>query len=164
MDKKLKYGIIAAGGVAIVGIMFLRGSGGGDGTRPDPDNVLDARVIMNQAAMQMRTMAAENAADIVMNRDRVTGATTIASINMIGGALASNNDLTGRLNESYAGIVKSRIASQTAIALEASRASVAKYIAKKQAKAAKHNADMGFFSDLGGNLLKAVPSIVSAFA
>lgn len=164
VDKKVKIGLVVGGSALIIGYMMLRGSGGDSGGHRADPNVLSANVAMNDAAMKFRTAQAEAGADIVINRDKVTGATSISAMQAFSNLIASGNDLTARLNESYAGIVQSRISSSTAISLEASRASVAKKLAKLQAKSAKHGADLNFFGSLGANVLKSVPSIVQAFS
>lgn len=162
MDKRLKYGLIIGGSALIIGVTFLKGSGGGS-DRADP-NVLNAQVAMNAEAMRMRTIVAQEGAEIAMNRDRISGATNIAAMQTLSNFVAGSQDLTARLNESYAGIINARTYSETTKFIEAQRASVAKKIAKYQYKAAKHGADMGFFGDLGGQVVKAIPSVLSAFA
>lgn len=162
MNKKLKYGLIIGGSALIVGYTLLSGRGGGK-DRADP-NVLNAQVAMNAEAMRFRTAVAQEGAEVAMNRDRISGATAIASMQTLSNFIAGSQDLTARLNESYAGIINARTYSETTKFVEAQRASVAKKIAKYQYKAAKHGADLGFFSELGGNVMKAIPSVISAFA
>lgn len=162
MDKKLKYGLVIGGSALIIGFALLKGSGGGP-DRADP-NVLNANVAMNAEAMRLRTVLAETSADIAINRDKISGATQISAMNTFANILAGGNDLTARLNESYAGIINARIYSDTSKSIEAQRASVAKKIAKYQYKAAKKGASLDFFGSLGGSVIKAAPSIISAFA
>lgn len=163
MDAKWKYGLIIGGGALIVGYALLNRANAGHPTdRADP-NVLNAQVAMNAEAMRLRTVVAETAADVAMNRDKVSGATAISAMQQISMMVAGGQELTARLDENRAGIINARIYAETTRAVESTRASVAKYIAKKQAKVAKQGATLGFFGELGGNVVKAIPSIMQAF-
>ena len=156
MDKRLKWGLIIGGSALIVGASLFRGSG-----QPDPEtnpDVLDARVQMNNAAMKLRAVQMETSADIVMNRDKVTGATSITALETLGGVIAGGQALSASLNENFTGIVNNRISSATAMALEATRASVQKYAIKKQYKLAKKGQSFDFASNIIGTVGKLAAS------
>lgn len=160
METKTKIALVAGGVLLVVVVSMARGSskGGGDNTA-----MIQANTEWNKVASELRMVQTQSAADVMMNRDTVTGATKIQAIRSVENILRNNGQVTLGLTESYNGIVNARIYSDTARAIEASRASVSKYIAKKEYKAAKHQGNMNFAKDLIGTTLKNLPGIVGMF-
>lgn len=154
MDAKLKWGLIAGGVAFIVLVPMLRGSakGGSDSTA-----LIQANTAWNMAANELRIVQTQSAADVIMNRDQVTGRTTQQALSTVANIIANQGAVSVAMTESYNGVVNARVYADTSKAIEASRASVSKYIAKKQYKAAKHGANMNF----AGNVIGAVGSLAS---
>jgi hypothetical protein len=155
VSPKLKWGLIAGGVAFIVIVPMMRGGakGGADSTA-----LIQANTAWNQAANQLRIVQTQSAADVIMNRDQVTGRTTQQALSTVQNILANQGNVSLGMTESYNGIINARIYSDTTKAIEASRASVSKYIAKKQYKAAKHGANMNF----AGNVVGAVGGLAQS--
>jgi hypothetical protein len=160
MDTKTKLLLVAGGVVFVVVLGGLRsGSKGGS----DNTALIQANTEWNRAATQLRMVQAQTAADVVMNRDSVTGATNIQAMRTVENILRNNGQVSLGLTESYNGIVQARIYDGTARYIEAQRASVSKKIAKYGYKSSSHSANMNFASDMVGTTLKAIPSIAKLF-
>lgn len=160
MDTKTKLLLVAGGVVFVVVLGSLRSGskGGGDNTA-----LIQANTEWNRVASELRMVQAQTAADVVMNRDQVTGQTNIAAMRTVENILRNQGQVSVALTQSYNGIVNARIYADTAKYIEAQRASVSKKIAKYQYKAAKHGANLNFAGDLIGSTFKALPSIAGLF-
>lgn len=152
--------IAAIAGVALIGfVMASRKTTGDNANGADLPGI-------NGAAFTYLTANAQQSAQITMNRDQITGATTIASLNAIKALTQSSQDMAAKFAQTNAGIVNAQIQAGTAATLEASRASVANAQIKATAKAASRNADVselntilgaaGSFAKIGASVFNTI--------
>lgn len=157
MDLKTKAMIVGGGVIAVLAVTGLKRGNAVDSDQNKPNSVS-----INSAMASYMSSTARNAADIMINKDNVTGATTIQQLRTIQSLAASNNDLSAKIIQSQAGVENAKITSRTAAAIESMRASVAKTIAKQQASAAKHASDNTMIASIAGGAIKGAASIISS--